>query len=104
MTAHSQYMAGVIWGLSSALQPLTPIIAGQLHMSAQDISLASGLANAGYAVGTVLAVQLAQLLPQRRMLIVYAGLLVIGSASITSSSFFSVRVNLTGDVALTGPA
>jgi nucleotide-binding universal stress UspA family protein/MFS family permease len=66
-------------GLSSALQPLTPIIAGQLHMSAQEISLASGLANAGYAFGTVLAVQLAQLLPQRRMLIVYAGLLVIGS-------------------------
>jgi nucleotide-binding universal stress UspA family protein/MFS family permease len=66
-------------GLSSALQPLTPIIAGQLHMSEQALSLASGLANAGYAVGTVLAVQLAQLLPQRRMLIVYAGLLVIGS-------------------------
>jgi nucleotide-binding universal stress UspA family protein/MFS family permease len=66
-------------GLSSALQPLTPIIAGQLHMSAQALSLASGLANAAYAVGTVLAVQLAQLLPQRRMLIVYAGLLVIGS-------------------------
>jgi nucleotide-binding universal stress UspA family protein/MFS family permease len=66
-------------GLSSALQPLTPIIAGQLHMSAQEISLASGLANAGYALGTVLAVQLAQILPQRRMLIVYAGLLVIGS-------------------------
>jgi nucleotide-binding universal stress UspA family protein/MFS family permease len=66
-------------GLSSALQPLTPIIAGQLHMSEQEISLASGLANAGYALGTVLAVQLAQLLPQRRMLIVYASLLVIGS-------------------------
>jgi len=66
-------------GLSSALQPLAPIISGQLHMSAQALSLATGLANAGYAVGTVLAVQLAQLLPQRRMLIVYASLLVIGS-------------------------
>ena len=66
-------------GLSSALQPLTPIIAGQLHTSAQTIALASGLANAGYALGTVLAVQLAQILPQRRMLIVYAGFLVIGS-------------------------
>ena len=39
-------------GLSSALQPLTPIIAGQLHMRAQEISLASGMANAGYAAGT----------------------------------------------------
>ena len=65
--------------LSAALQPLTPIIARQLHMSLQEMSLASGLANAGYAVGTVLAVQLALLLPQRRMLVVYATVLVIGS-------------------------
>jgi uncharacterized protein YidB (DUF937 family) len=55
--------------LSAALRPLTPLIAGQLHMSAQAISLTSGMANAGYAVGTVLAVQLAQHLPQRRMLL-----------------------------------
>lgn len=66
-------------GLSAALQPLTPVIAGQLHMSLQAISLTTGLANAAYAVGTVLAVQFAQLLPQRRMLIVYAALLVTGS-------------------------
>ena len=38
-----------------------------------------GLANAAYAAGTVLAVSLAQHLPQRRMLVVYATLLVIGS-------------------------
>ena len=66
-------------GLSSALQPLAPIIASQLHMSPQAISLTGGLANAGYALGTVLAVQLAQLLPQRRLLLVYASGLVIGS-------------------------
>jgi MFS family permease len=65
--------------LSAALRPLTPIIAGQLHMSAQEISLTSGMANAGYAVGTVLAVQLAQHLPQRRMVLVYGTLLVTGS-------------------------
>jgi nucleotide-binding universal stress UspA family protein/MFS family permease len=77
--------------LSSALQPLTPIIAGQLHMSLQTISLTSGLANAAYAAGTVLAVQLAQHQPQRRMLIVYASFLVIGSvlaASATSPGLF----------------
>ena len=45
--------------LSSA-QPLAPIIGEQLHMSAQTLSLSSGLANAAYAVGTVLAVQFAQ--------------------------------------------
>ncbi|MFL5823081.1 MAG: MFS transporter [Solirubrobacteraceae bacterium] len=66
--------------LSAALQPLTPIIARDLHMSLQTFSLGSGLANAAYAVGTVLAVALAQHLPQRRMLVVYATLLVIGSA------------------------
>jgi nucleotide-binding universal stress UspA family protein/MFS family permease len=66
-------------GLSAALQPLAPIIGSQLHMTPQTFALARGLANAAYAVGTVLAVQFAQLLPQRRMLIVYGVLLVIGS-------------------------
>ena len=65
--------------LSAALQPITPIIARDLHMSLQAMSLTSGLANAGYAVGTVLAVLLAQHLPQRRMLVLYAALLVLGS-------------------------
>jgi len=66
-------------GLSAALQPLTPIIGQQLHMSQQAMSLGFGLGNAGYAVGTVLAVQFAQLLPQRRMMVLYALLLVVGS-------------------------
>ncbi|MGA2755985.1 MAG: MFS transporter [Solirubrobacteraceae bacterium] len=65
--------------LSAALGPITPIIAKQLHMSLQTMSLSSGLGNAAYAVGTVLAVQFAQHLPQRRMLVVYAALLVTGS-------------------------
>lgn len=66
-------------GLSSALSPLEPLISAQLHMSLQTLSLASGMANAAYALGTVLAVQFALLLPQRRMLLVYGSLLVIGS-------------------------
>jgi nucleotide-binding universal stress UspA family protein/MFS family permease len=66
-------------GLSAALQPLAPIISAQLHMSPQTLGLATGLGNAGYAVGTVLAVQLAQLLPQRRLLVLYASVLVVGS-------------------------
>jgi MFS family permease len=65
--------------LSAALGPLTPIIAKQLHMSSQAMSLGSGLGNAAYAVGTVLAVQFAQHLPQRRMLVIYAVMLVVGS-------------------------
>jgi MFS family permease len=65
--------------LSAALDPLTPVIAKSLHTSLQTLSLGSGLGNAAYAVGTVLAVQFAQHFPQRRMLVVYAVLLVIGS-------------------------
>jgi MFS family permease len=65
--------------LSAALDPLTPVIAKSLHTSLQTLSLGSGLGNAAYAVGTVLAVQFAQHFPQRRMLVLYAVLLVIGS-------------------------
>src|ERR1700689_4189715 len=65
--------------LSAALGPLTPYIGKQLHMSMQTLSLSSGFANAAYAVGTVLAVQFAQHLPQRRMLVCYAALLVDGT-------------------------
>ncbi len=67
--------------LSAALGPLTPIVSQQLHMSAQTFSLGTGLANAAYALGTVLAVQFAQHLPQRRMLLAYAVVLVIGSVA-----------------------
>src|ERR1700755_2589140 len=65
--------------LSAAIDPLVPIICAGLHMSAQTMSLSSGLGNAAYAVGTVLAVQFAQHLPQRRMLLGYAVVLVVGS-------------------------
>lgn len=65
--------------LSAALDPLVPIISADLNMTAQQMSLSAGLGNAAYAVGTVLAVQFAQHLPQRRMLLGYAALLVVGS-------------------------
>ena len=65
--------------LSAALEPLSPIISRSLHVSTQTMSTGSGLANAAYAVGTVLAVQFAQHLPQRRMMVIYAVFLVIGS-------------------------
>ena len=65
--------------LSAAIDPLVPIISADLHMSTQAMTLGSGLGNAAYAVGTVLAVQFAQHLPQRRMLVAYAVVLVVGS-------------------------
>ncbi|WP_051450737.1 MFS transporter [Actinospica robiniae] len=85
--------------LSAALNAVSPIIAAQLRMSEQTISLAAGLANAGYAVGTILAVQLAQHQPQRRMLLVYGSLLVIGSvlaAAATGPAMFIVGHVLQG--------
>jgi MFS family permease len=71
--------------LSAALEPLTGTIGEELHMSAQTLSLSSGLANAAYAVGTVLAVQFAQHLPQRRVMLGYTVLLVIGSVLAASA-------------------
>ncbi|MDF3336954.1 universal stress protein [Mycolicibacterium septicum] len=71
--------------LSAAVDPLVPIISTQLHMSAQAMSLGFGLGNAAYAVGTVLAVQFAQHLPQRRMLLAYAVVLVVGSVLAASA-------------------
>ncbi|HEX4753401.1 MAG TPA: MFS transporter [Solirubrobacterales bacterium] len=65
--------------LSAALGPITPFIASSLHASTQTMSLSGGLSNAAYAVGTVLAVSFAQHYPQRRMMVGYAVLLVIGS-------------------------
>jgi MFS family permease len=71
--------------LSGALGPITPTIASNLHMSLQTFSLGAGLANAAYAVGTVLSVQFAALLPQRRMMVIYAIVLVIGSVLTASA-------------------
>ncbi len=72
--------------LTAALGPLTPIIARHLHMSPQAMSLSSGMANAAYAVGTVLAVLFAQHFPQRRMMVLYATLLVTGSVLAAAAS------------------
>jgi MFS family permease len=82
--------------LSAALQPLTPIIAKDLHTSLQTLSLGSGLGNAAYAFGTVLAVQLAQHLPQRRMLVLYAAVLLIGS--VLAASAQNAGMYITGHV------
>ena len=71
--------------LSAALQPLVPAISRDLHMSAGGMSLGLGMANAAYAVGTVLAVQFAQLLPQRRMLVLYAAILLVGSVLVAGA-------------------
>jgi MFS family permease len=82
--------------LSGALESVTPIITEQLHTSAQTMALGSGFANAAYAIGTVLAVAFAQHLPQRRMLVIYAVILVIGSLLAASAN--SAGIFITGRV------
>jgi MFS family permease len=65
--------------LSTGLTPLGPIFAKSIGLSQQGLELTTGMANAGYAFGTVLAVQLAVHLRGRRLLILYAALFVLGS-------------------------
>ena len=82
--------------LSAAVGPLMPIIARDLHASMQTMAIGGGLANAAYAVGTVMAVQFSQLLPQRRMLLGYAVVLVL--AFILSAAAQNVAMYFTGQI------
>jgi MFS family permease len=65
--------------LTGAITSLTPLLGKGLKLSDQSLELTAGMANAAYAFGTVLAVQFAQHLHGRRMLLLYATLFVIGS-------------------------
>jgi MFS family permease len=65
--------------LSSALGPLQPLLEKGVHLSPQALSLTLGMSNAAYALGTVLAVQLAVHYPQRRLLVGYSAMFTIGS-------------------------
>jgi MFS family permease len=65
--------------LTTAFQPLQQLIAKDLVMSARSLQLTTGMANAAYAVGAVIAVQFASKLPPRRMLLLYATLFVVAS-------------------------
>ncbi len=66
-------------GLSSALSPLLPTLERDVHLSSQALGLTLGMSNAAYALGTVLAVQLAVHYPQRRLLVIYAAMFTLGS-------------------------
>jgi MFS family permease len=65
--------------LSSALTPLQMVLSKSLPLSPQALALTNGMANAAYAVGTVLAVQFAQHLRGRRMLFLYSTVFVLAS-------------------------
>jgi MFS family permease len=65
--------------LTSALNSLLPVLSKSLPLSRQALQLTTGMANAAYAFGTVMAVQFAVHLRGRRMLLLYATMFVIGS-------------------------
>ncbi len=65
--------------LAGALSPLTKLIGSDLHLSERALQLTTAMSYAGYAVGTVIAVQLAQHLRQRRMLLLYVTVFVIAA-------------------------
>jgi MFS family permease len=65
--------------LTSAINPLTTVLAASVPLSQQSLQLTTGMSNAAYAFGTVLALQLAVRLPGRRMLLVYAALFSVAS-------------------------
>lgn len=65
--------------LTSAIPSMEKELTSSIGLSSQALSTTTGMANAGYAFGTVLSVQLAVRMAQRRLLLTYAILLVIGS-------------------------
>lgn len=65
--------------LTAAVFPLTQEILKSTGLSEQTFDVGVALSTAGYAMGTVLAVQFAVHLPPRRMLIGYEGVLLVAS-------------------------
>jgi MFS family permease len=82
--------------LSTAITPLLPLVSKSLGMSKQSLSLTTGMANAAYAFGTVLAVQFQVHLRGRRMLVLYATLFLVGS--ILAASAHAPAVFIAGRV------
>ena len=82
--------------LSSAVGPLRPILGRDVHLSTQALSLSFGLANAAYALGTVLSVQLAVHYPQRRLLVGYAAMFTLGS--VMSATAFTPGLFIAGHI------
>jgi MFS family permease len=82
--------------LSAATPPLAHLIGPDVHLGGAGMEMSSGMADAAYCFGTVLAVQLTAKLPGRRLLVGYAGLFVIASimaAGATSPvEFFAGRI------------
>jgi predicted MFS family arabinose efflux permease len=65
--------------LTAALLPLLPLLAKSMKLSMSALNITVGLAEGGYAFGTVLAVQFAVRMPQRRMLLCYVSVFLVAA-------------------------
>lgn len=65
--------------LTTAATQLTPVLTRDLGTTETSLQLVDGLANAGYALGAVVAAYLGQKLLQRRLFLVYEALFVLGT-------------------------
>ncbi|HTW20656.1 MAG TPA: MFS transporter [Mycobacteriales bacterium] len=65
--------------LTAAVLPLSTVLATSVGLSKESFTIVLSMSDAAYAFGTVLAVQFAQHLRPRRMLVRYAVLLVVAS-------------------------
>jgi MFS family permease len=65
--------------LTAAVLPMAPLLSKSLGLSKTALDVTVGLSDAGYAFGTVLAVQFAVHLPRRRMLLGYVTAFVVAA-------------------------
>jgi MFS family permease len=85
--------------LTAAVLPLSAAISKSLGLSKSAFDVTVGLSDAGYAFGTVLAVQFAVHLPRRRMLLGYVTTFVVAAvlaAWAPSSAVFAVAFVVEG--------
>ena len=82
--------------LTTATEAVTGLIAQSLHASSTTLEVGSGLSNAGYALGAVVAADLAQRFVQRHLFLVYEALFV--AASLLAGLAPNVGVYLVGHV------
>lgn len=82
--------------LTTAAEPLTSGIAHDLAASPAGVRLAGAMSNAGYALGAVVAAQMAQRWMQRRLFLAFEAAFVVGSVLATLAPglpvFFAGRV------------
>jgi predicted MFS family arabinose efflux permease len=83
--------------VTTAMTLMQDPVMKDLHTSKLAMEMASGLANAGYAFGAVLAALLSKKLPPRRLLLAYEALFIAGSIAVAEAP--DTTVFTTGRVA-----